>query len=70
MLSIALNLKKARQAAGMTQEAVARKVGITQVAYCRFELGTKIPTTMMMKALSDALEVPIGDLYADMPEVI
>lgn len=68
MLSIALNLKNAREKQGMTQAEVAAKVGITQAACVQFEKGIRIPNAVTLKAIADALEVPVGSLYEEFEE--
>ncbi len=68
MLSISANLKRVREKQGMTQAEVAAKVGITQAACVQFEKGIRIPNAMTLKAIADALEVPVGSLYEELDE--
>lgn len=68
MLSISANLKKVREGKGMTQAEVAAKVGITQAACVQFEKGIRIPNAVTLKAIADALEVPVGSLYEEFDE--
>lgn len=68
MLSISANLKRVREEKGMTQTEVAAKVGITQAACVQFEKGIRIPNAVTLKAIADALEVPVGSLYEEFGE--
>lgn len=65
MLSIGSNLKNYRQAAGLTQEEMAKMLGITQGMYSRYECDARMPTVMMMKLLADTFGVSVGDLYKE-----
>lgn len=64
-------LKDARQAAGLTQEALGIAAGIDEaVARMRvnkYERGTREPDTQTAAALAKALGVPLASLYADSP---
>lgn len=68
MLSISANLKRVREEKGVTQAEVAAKVGITQAACVQFEKGIRIPNAVTLKAIADALEVPIESLYEEFGE--
>lgn len=63
-----ISLKKARKLSGMTQAELAAKVGTTQVSICQYEKGVRIPNAIMLKAIADALEVPIESLYEEFDE--
>ena len=58
-----LNLKLARIKKGLTQEALAAKVGITRTIYSNIERGKTEPTRDIMKKLSETLDTPIIDLF-------
>ncbi len=58
-----LNLKLARIKKGLTQEALAAKVGITRTIYSNIERGKTEPTRDIMKKLSETLDTPIMDLF-------
>lgn len=51
------NLKAARKDAGMTQKEVADYLGISDVAYGRIELGTRIGRVSTWDKLEDLFKV-------------
>lgn len=51
------NLKNARKAAGLTQQAMADKLGITIVAYGRIESGMRIGRIETWDKLEDLLGI-------------
>jgi transcriptional regulator with XRE-family HTH domain len=59
-------LKKARQALGLTQEDVAKKLGITQRAYAFYEdeNNDKIPKPKRLAQLGEILSIPLNTLLA------
>lgn len=57
MSSLGLVIATARRADGLTQEQLAEKVGVSQVALCRYELGTREPEPEILDRLSLALNV-------------
>lgn len=57
-MSFAENLKKARLSAGMTQQQVADKMGITKSTYCGYETEKRQPDVQKIKQLSEILGVP------------
>ncbi len=54
-----------RKRAGMTQTALARKVGITQAFLAQIEAGSRDGTVAVLKRISEALGLRIEDLIAD-----
>lgn len=56
------NLKKAREAMGLSQKEVAEKVGITQQAYGSMENGLKMPSVSTLSALADVFEKTTDEL--------
>ena len=56
------NLKKTRQDANMTQAEVAEKIGVAKNTYCNWELGTREPNIMNIKALARLFGVSVDYL--------
>ena len=52
-----------RRAAGMTQEALAEKVGVGHSAVALWESGLRTPTTPTLPRLAEALGCGIGELF-------
>jgi transcriptional regulator with XRE-family HTH domain len=73
---LGLNLLRARQAKGLSQERVAHAAGIAAYTYQKFEKGESKPGAPMnprlttLVALSQVLEVPLPDLLpAELPDL-
>ena len=68
------NIKNYRKEAGMTQEELAEKVGITRAYLSEIERGKKDPSYSKVKKISDILGIPIDELTGkevdleDLPE--
>lgn len=58
-------LKKAREAKGMTQQTLADKVYVTRQAVSRWERGERYPDLVSLKMLSSVLEVSVDKLLDD-----
>ncbi len=67
MEPLAEELKRLRHAHGMTQEAVAEHLGITQPTYCDYERGRKIPPLERLVRLSRLYGVPLERLIVLIP---
>lgn len=52
------NLKKARQAAGLTQQQVAERLGIKSRAYQNIEYGITLGSIKHWDALEDLFQIP------------
>jgi transcriptional regulator with XRE-family HTH domain len=52
-------LKTARERAGLTQTALARKAGVHQVTIARLETGVRRPSVPMLQRLAKALGIPV-----------
>jgi len=58
-----VNLKTARKAAGFTQDALAREVGMTLNTIVRWERGEREPDTLaMMEVVAAAVGMTITEL--------
>jgi transcriptional regulator with XRE-family HTH domain len=60
-MNIGKNLKRLRRKRGLTQQALAEKVGITQV-YVAYLEGGRTPSLPMLQRLAKALKVKVGKL--------
>ena len=59
---LSLNLKNARQEIGLSQEDVAKELGISQPAYSYFESGLKCPSVPVLVQLSKILNKSMDEL--------
>ena len=57
--TIAYKMKTAMTEAGMTQEALGRKIGITQAQVNYWVTGSRIPTLESLQKIADALNKPL-----------
>ncbi len=55
-------LREARERRKLTQEAVAKKVGVHRVTIARLESGERRPSMDLLQRLAKALKVKVGDL--------
>lgn len=62
-VDIAYNIKKMREAKGMTQKAVARIMGISQQAYAQYETGKRIPKQKTIERIAEALGVQYSAFF-------
>lgn len=56
-------IKERRQNLGLTQEDVANKLGISQVAYGRYELGTREPNFSLILKIAEILQFNPGEFF-------
>lgn len=56
-------IKERRQKMGLTQEEVAKKLGISQVAYGRYELGLREPNFSLLLQISEVLDFKPGEFF-------
>ena len=66
--SIGENIRKARKAAGMTQEELGKKIGISQQAVGNYESGRRKPKIKTLLRLSNGLNVSVAELLAGIVE--
>ncbi len=59
---LAMKLKKEREKRGLSQEALAKKAGISRGYLARLEIGRHDPTITMLRKIARALGVPVGEL--------
>ena len=58
----AMRLKQMREAKGLTQDALAKKVGVSRAYLARLEMGRHDPPLSRLRKLAKALGVPAGRL--------
>ena len=56
-------IKQRRSNLGLTQEEVAEKIGISQVAYGRYELGMREPNFSLILKISEVLDFKPGEFF-------
>lgn len=52
-----MKLKQAREQAGITMHELAKMVGVTAAAICRYENGTRSPKTEIAKRIAKVLNI-------------
>ena len=58
-------LRAMRRAAGISQAELARRVGVTTAAVCKWENGQSWPSAWYIPAIAEALGCNIAQLYAE-----
>lgn len=66
-VTVGINLRRRRQAAGLSLADLASAAGIGKTTLHALELGEGNPTLSTLWALASALGVPLGDLLDDRP---
>lgn len=56
------NLRRARETLGLSQEDVAKRIGVAQQTYSAFERGLKTPSVAVLMALADVLGATTDEL--------
>lgn len=56
-------IREHRQKMGLTQEEVAEKLGISQQAYGRYELGLREPNFTLILKIAEVLEFDPGEFF-------
>ena len=62
ILRLGKKIRKTRKAIGLSQEALAYESGLDRAYVGKIERGEKNITVVKLLQISDALEVPMGDL--------
>lgn len=47
---------------GLSQESLAEAVGVTRMAVSLWETGSRLPGSLHLMGLAQALDIPLGDL--------
>lgn len=63
--TVGSNIRAIRAAKGMTQEALALRSGVTRNVLIDVELGKRGILYERLIDIADALDVPVGDLFAE-----
>jgi len=58
-----LKIKELRKVAGLTQQEMADRIGVAQSYFAELENGKKTANMVRLKAISEALNVPVTDLF-------
>jgi transcriptional regulator with XRE-family HTH domain len=56
-------IKERRLKMGLTQEDVSKRLGISQVAYGRYELGIREPKFSLIMKISEVLDFKPGEFF-------
>lgn len=62
-MSIGENIKKLREATGMSQDELARAVGVGQNAISKIEAGTRFPSVITLRNIARVFNVTTDSLY-------
>lgn len=68
MASYGSNIKAAREAAGMTQEELGARLGVTGVTVMRYEKEVREPNLKTIAAISDILDTSVSSLLGRDPD--
>jgi len=60
-----MRIKEKREAMGMTQKALAERVGVTPAQMCMVETGKRLPSLTVALRIASALETTVEELTAD-----
>lgn len=61
------NVRRHRLAAGLSQEAVAERMGVDRAYVSSLELGKRNPTAITLWHAALALGIPIAELFEEVP---
>lgn len=64
-MSLGTRIAQARSARGLSQETLARTLGVATVTPSRWERGKNRPSAELLAAISEALDVPVEWLLQD-----
>ncbi len=65
-----MEIRICREAAGLTATELARKVGVTPAAVCRWESGLDVPSSARLPKLAQALGCSIDQLFGLAPPTV
>lgn len=58
------SIRELREAAGLTQGALAEKIGVDRTAVVKWETGVAFPSSAKLPKLAEVLGCGIADLFA------
>lgn len=58
-------IKRLREAAGLTQGALAEMVGVDRTAVVKWESGSAFPSSAKLPKIAEVLRCSISDLFAE-----
>ena len=58
-------IRELREARGLSQHGLARRLGVTKMAVSRWESGAAMPTADKLPTIAALLECEVNDLYDD-----
>ena len=61
-------IRELREARGLSQHGLARRLGVTKMAVSRWESGAAMPTADKLPTIAALLECEVNDLYDAIPE--
>lgn len=64
-MAIGAKLKQARHDKSLTQEQLAREIGVSWVTISRYERNVTQPTLVGLRVLADVLQVDLAELLGD-----
>lgn len=62
-----MNIRKYREAAGLSKSELARKMKVSLPTVCRWEKGEDFPAAARIPALASALDCTIDELFERKP---
>jgi transcriptional regulator with XRE-family HTH domain len=62
---LAANVRRHRVAAGLSQEELAERTGLSQTWISRLEKGTANPTMETLKSLAEAFSIGVQELFEE-----
>lgn len=61
--SIAEKLRKLRRSEGITQEEIAKKIGLKQSTYAMYESGKRIPSDENKRKIAAHFELTVQEIF-------
>ncbi|CRI66916.1 Uncharacterized HTH-type transcriptional regulator y4dJ [Thiocapsa sp. KS1] len=68
--ALARNLRLRRVSAGLSQDELAERTGLSQTWISRLELGSANPTVSTLTILAEGLQIGLHELFDEPPEAV